>query len=410
MKQWLKKHNILTWIISLALAIGLWCYVMNQENPTRTLEYRNISVQLIGADDLYNTYNLSVVEGTEATVDVRVSAPSSRLANLTVSQIKVTANLSDSISAPGTYDLPYEVILPESGMTCVKSSPSTLEVTVDRIETKSVPVEVVIEGESPDGYKIGEPELQVDTVNINGPEQELNRIAKAEIRLNAKNLKKSISDVSSEYTLVNKNGSSVDMTNISRETTRVKVTVPVLRVKQVPLTVSLTPDSAVAAKNASVALSPSTIEVQGDPDAVDALESIEVGSININKAENGDSFTFAINLPTGITLTTGQDTSVRAVLSMDNTEEKVFTVTNISVSDTASDPTKKVELQTDSMKVTLVGTKNILNKIDSDSIEIVAEIDSSELSAGKHKVGVTVNTPDDVSVNGSYSVEVIISE
>ncbi|MDO5547262.1 MAG: CdaR family protein [Eubacteriales bacterium] len=410
MKQWLKKYNILTWIISLILAIGLWCYTMNQENPTRTLEYRNISVQLLGADDLYNTYNLSVIEGTEATVDVRVSAPSSRLANLTASQIKVTANLNESISTSGTYDLAYQVILPESGMTCVDSNPSTISVTVDRIETKSVPVEVVIEGDSPDGYKIGEPELQVDAVSITGPENELDNVAKAEVSLNAKDLNKSISDVSSEYTLVDKNGASIDMTNISRETTRVKISVPVLRVKEVPLSVALTPETSVEAKNASIALSPSTVEVQGDPDAVDAMESIEVGSVNINKAENGDVFTFAINPPTGITLTNGQEKNVRAVLSMDSTEQRVFTVTNISVSDTATNPTKKVELQTASMEVKLVGTKKILDQVNNDSIAVVAEINSSELTPGKHKVGVTVDTPDDVSVNGSYSVEVVIRD
>ena len=105
MKQWLKKYDLLTLIISFVLAVGLWCYVMNQENPTRTLEYRNINVQLQGADDLYNTYNLSVIEGAESTIDVRVSAQNSRLANLTASQIKVVANLKDSISTPGTYDL-----------------------------------------------------------------------------------------------------------------------------------------------------------------------------------------------------------------------------------------------------------------------------------------------------------------
>jgi YbbR domain-containing protein len=296
-------------------------------------------------------------------------------------------------------------------MTCVKSSPSTLQVTVDRIETKSVPVEVVIEGDSPDGYKIGEPTLQTDTVAITGPEKELELVTKAEVRLKAKELKESISDVSYEYTLVNKSGASVDTTRISRETTGVKVSVPVLRVREVPLTVSLTPEEAIEAKNASVTLSPSTVEVQGDPDAVNAIEEIEVGSININKAENGDLFTFEINPPTGISLTDGQDKNVRVALNMDNTEQRVFTVTNISVSDTASDKSKKiVELQTESMQITLEGTTKILDELDSNAIQVVAEIDSSELSAGKHKVGVTIDTPDNVSVSGSYSAKVNIRE
>ena len=410
MKQWLKKYDLLTLVISFVLAVGLWCYVMNQENPTRSLEYRNINVQLQGADDLYNTYNLSVIEGAESTVDVRVSAQTSRLANLTASQIKVVANLSDSISTSGTYDLAYEVILPESGMTCTESNPSTVSVTVDRIETKTVPVEVEISGESPKEYKIGEPELQTDTVSITGPENELDRVAKAVVELDAKNLKQSISDVSSEYTLVDSNGSSIDMTNISREATRVKVSVPVLRVREVPLTVSLTPEDDIESKNASVKLSSDTVKIQGDPDAVGAITSIEVGSININNAENGDSFTFAITPPTGITLADGQESSVRAVLSMDSTEQRKFEVTNITVNDTAESGAKTVELQTQKLAVTLVGTKKTLDQLDSGQIHVEAQVDSSELTAGKHKVGVTIETPNAVSVSGSYSVEVSIRE
>ena len=410
MKQWLKKYDLLTLVISFVLAVGLWCYVMNQENPTRSLEYRNINVQLQGADDLYNTYNLSVIEGAESTVDVRVSAQTSRLANLTASQIKVVANLSDSISTPGTYDLAYEVILPESGMTCTESNPSTVSVTVDRIETKTVPVEVEISGESPKEYKIGEPELQTDTVSITGPENELDRVAKAVVELDAKNLKQSISDVSSEYTLVDSNGSSIDMTNISREATRVKVSVPVLRVREVPLTVSLTPEDDIESKNASVKLSSDTVKIQGDPDAVGAITSIEVGSININNAENGDSFTFAITPPTGITLADGQESSVRAVLSMDSTEQRKFEVTNITVNDTAESGAKTVELQTQKLAVMLVGTKKTLDQLDSSQIHVEAQVDSSELTAGKHKVGVTIETPNAVSVSGSYSVEVSIRE
>ena len=410
MKQWLKKYDLLTLIISFVLAVGLWCYVMNQENPTRTLEYRNINVQLQGADDLYNTYNLSVIEGAESAVDVRVSAQNSRLANLTASQIKVVANLKDSISTPGTYDLAYEVILPESGMTCVESNPSTVSVTVDRIETKSVPVEVEISGKTPEGYKIGEPELQSDTVNITGPENELDRVAKAVVELDAKKLKQSISDVSSEYTLVDSSGRAVDMTNISREATRVKVSVPVLRVREVPLTVSLTPEDAIESKNASVKLSSDTVKIQGDPEAVGAISSIEVGSININNAENGDSFTFAITPPTGITLADGQESSVRAVLSMDSTEQRKFHVTNITVTDTAQSDAKAVELMTQELTVTLVGTKKTLDQLNADDIHVVAQVNTAELTAGSHKVGVTIETPNAVSVSGSYSVEVSVWE
>ena len=142
MSNWFTKHDILTKLLSVMAAIILWSYFMSVQNPTRTVEYRDIAVQLTGVDQLYNSYNLKVVEGADTTVNVKVSASTSRLATLTASQIKVQVNLSDSISAPGTYEIPYNVILPESGMTCVNRSPETITLSVDEIETKIVPVSV----------------------------------------------------------------------------------------------------------------------------------------------------------------------------------------------------------------------------------------------------------------------------
>ncbi|MGN1014205.1 MAG: YbbR-like domain-containing protein [Butyricicoccus sp.] len=410
MKQWLKKQNIWIWILSFLISVFLWNYIMDMQNPTRTLEYRDISVQLTGADDLFNRYSLTVIEGADTTVNVRVSASSSRLANLTASQIKVRADLSESISAPGTYDIPYEVILPESGMTCVSHTPSTITVKVDRMETKSVPVEVNIKGDALDGYKIGEPELQTDTVNITGPEQELDNVANAVITLQAKDLTESISNTSYDYKLVDSSGKSVNTTNISRETTRIKLSVDVLRVKTVPLSVTLVPKDMAKELNASVELSVNKVEIQGDPQAVDAITSIELGSINVNKAEDGDSFPFEIKPPTGVKLTDGQEQTVHAVLSLDDIEEKQITVTNINISDSAQNSGKTVELRTESMKITVNGRKRVLDELSAEDFSVVAEINSAELSDGRHKVGVRVEAPDNVTVSGAYSVELVVSK
>ena len=112
---------------------------------------------------------------------------------------------------------------------------------------------------------------------------------------------------------------------------------------------------------------------------------------------------------TGI-LADGQESSVRAVLSMDSTEQRKFHVTNITVTDTAQSDAKAVELMTQELTVTLVGTKKTLDQLNADDIHVVAQVNTAELTAGSHKVGVTIETPNAVSVSGSYSVEVSVWE
>lgn len=412
MKKQRKKIDPIAVILSLLVAICLWNYTMNAKNPTRTLEYRGISVQLTGADDLYNAYSLSVVEGADTTVNVKVSASSNRLANLTAAQIKVRADLTESISSPGEYEIPYEVVLPETGMTCVSSSPSTLKVTVDRIETKSVPVEVELDGTATSDYKIGTPKLAVSTVNITGPEKELDKVANAVITLNAKKLTESISDVSYDYSLVDSDGKTINSKNISRETTRVKLSLDVQKIKTVPLKVTLTPQEDVEVLNASAALSVEEVKIQGDADTVDAVDSITVGTINVSKAENGDTFTFDIPLPTGVKMADGQEKTVHAELKLDDVKKKTMEIKNILLTDTAAEKNdaKNSKLLTDTLTIRVEGREKVLNELHESDIYAVAEVDSSELSVGKHKVSVHLEVPHNVSAIGTYRVEVQISE
>ena len=78
MRKWITQHDVLTKLLSIVAAFILWSYFMGAQNPTRTLEYKDISVQLTGVNQLYNNYNLKIIEGADATVDVKVSGSTNR--------------------------------------------------------------------------------------------------------------------------------------------------------------------------------------------------------------------------------------------------------------------------------------------------------------------------------------------
>lgn len=405
MNNWFTKHDILTKLLSVMAAIILWSYFMSVQNPTRTVEYRDIAVQLTGVDQLYNSYNLKVVEGADTTVNVKVSASTSRLATLTASQIKVQVNLSDSISTPGTYDIPYNVILPESGMTCVSRNPETIQLSVDEIETKIVPVSVELSKDAPKGYRYGTPKLSVDSVKISGPATILEEVSKAVVSIDTHGAKEDISNNYS-YKLVNDNDKAVDTTNISRDVASVTVTVPVYQIKSVPLEVSVSPEN--AADSISTSISPKTVEIVGAPDAVEAVKSIKLGAINANDVENGGTYDFDINLPIGVSLTDGQPTTATVTVSTQEDVTREYTVNDIRLEDTNKDPKAEVTLETASLKVTLTGKEKLLNSISADDIYGVAELASADLSVGQHTIGISISSPDGATVTGNYSVVIRI--
>ena len=54
MRKWITQHDVLTKLLSIVAAFILWSYFMGAQNPKRTLEYKDIAVQLTGVDQLYN--------------------------------------------------------------------------------------------------------------------------------------------------------------------------------------------------------------------------------------------------------------------------------------------------------------------------------------------------------------------
>ena len=406
MKNWFEKHDIFTKLLSVLAAIILWGYFMGIQNPTRTLEYKNISVQLTGVDELYNSYNLKIISGADETVDVRVSGSSSRLATLTASQIKVRADVSESITAPGEYEIAYHVILPESGMTCVGRTPETISVTVDSVQTKTVPVSLNLSDEAADGYVFEQPTLSTESVEISGPETELDQVTSAVVSVDTSELRDTLTE-NYTYKLVDKDGKAVDTTNISRSVASVAVTIPVKQIKSVPLKVTTAPENAEA--DISTTISPKSVEIIGDPSTVSGIDSIVLGAVNANTAEDGDTFDFDISVPTGVRLNDGQPTTATVTVSVASDARETFEITDISLNDINKDEDAEVTLETESLKVTLSGTRKQLEAVKASDISAVAEIASADLSDGQHTIGATISSPDNTTVIGTYSVTVRIT-
>ena len=52
MMEWMRKHDILTRLLSLMAAIMLWLYVVESRNEDVVQTYKNIGVQIQGLDVL----------------------------------------------------------------------------------------------------------------------------------------------------------------------------------------------------------------------------------------------------------------------------------------------------------------------------------------------------------------------
>ncbi|MCX7615261.1 MAG: hypothetical protein N2Z65_05865, partial [Clostridiales bacterium] len=105
--SWLRKYDILNKALCLLAAVLLWFYVVSVQNPEKSTEINNISVNLIGEDQLVAKYGLAVVEGNHPTISLKITGRREKIAQVTPDKIVVSANL-ETINSPGVYAIQYQ--------------------------------------------------------------------------------------------------------------------------------------------------------------------------------------------------------------------------------------------------------------------------------------------------------------
>src|SRR5262245_40920508 len=101
-------------------------------------------------------------------VDYRVS--NEQAGGVTAEDFVVTVDISayDLERAPEPQELPLEVRALKDGLEDLTVVPETIRVAADRVEVRSVPVEVD-RGTIPEGLEIDEPVVSAETVEVRGP-------------------------------------------------------------------------------------------------------------------------------------------------------------------------------------------------------------------------------------------------
>lgn len=407
----IKESKILYIILSVFIAMFLWLYVINVENPDIDMGINNISVKLLGQDEILNKNSLIITKNKNPTIDITVRGKRSDLAKLDRNTVTATCDLS-GITDAGNYKLNYIISLPssvsESNVQITKRSTAIIELTISRYITKAVPIRAVLDGNIADGYVAADFIITPDKISVGGPEEIINQIEYGTAVLKHNNVDKDIKQ-SVGYKLFDKDGNEVDTRSIYKNTNTVDVALPVLRVKELPLTVDFIEGGGAKKENAIYTIDPVSIKVSGLPEDIEKLESLSLGAIDLSTVISNKTFEFDIVLPEGVNnlsdiqtadVSVGiKDLIVKTILVPDTN----FTLHNIPSG-------FDVTLLTQSISVDVRGTEEVLS--DLSELNIFVSADVSGLSTeGEHTVSayVTVQGVTGVGILGTYRILVSLT-
>ncbi len=409
----MKRNKIISLLLAAVISVSLWVYVVTTVTPEDSQWIRNIPVTFANEDGLFSDRNLTLTQGRNATVDLKVYGKRQDLLKLSNSNITITADLSD-VLGPGEWQLRYTVEMPETvsdnDISIESRSTYEVDVQVDLLSVKEISVQAVFQGSVADGYVQDPIELEYDTLEISGPQDQVSQVDHAQVVLERTNLSKTVSD-SLTYTLVDADGNEISSDEIHCSVDKIGVMMTVSLVKELPLTVQFIDGGGATEEHVVSSIEPSTITVKGSAEDLEGMNSLNIGNIDLSTVPTNKAYTgtFNIVLPDNLINMTGEETAAVTV-ELKNLKEKTLRVTNLELSNTPSN--LKAALGTVSLQIKVRGPSDVMDAVTASSIRAVADLSSIGTSTGQFSVPVDVYVDgfSGVGAMGSYSVLVSVSE
>ncbi|MGM9582116.1 MAG: YbbR-like domain-containing protein [Phascolarctobacterium sp.] len=163
----IRKENLLARIACLLVAIGLWVYVMTDQNP---IVERNVEVRL----QQMNLPNNMMVFNVPNKVMVKIRGTRTKVTdNL---ENKITASLNLKNVTEGQQSLPVKVSFAAGDV--VQVTPNEVSVYVDTVSEKKVPVVTRIVGAVSNDMTIGHSVITPAQVTLRGATHRMNKVNK----------------------------------------------------------------------------------------------------------------------------------------------------------------------------------------------------------------------------------------
>lgn len=406
------KNKIYSALLSLVIAFGLWMYVITEVSPNSEWTYYDIPVILEG-ETLLKERRLVITDISSTNVDLTLSGNRSDLNELNNSNITLKADMT-RIYDPGTHKIGYDIILPghvaSNAFERENQYPDSITVTVERLETKEVPVNIIYQGKAADGYVVRRADVQMDNENVvvTGPASVVEQITQAIITINLEGQTESISQ-NYRYTLCNSEGAGVDSEMITVNTEEVHVDLTIHRKKQVDLVVTIVPGGGATEEDVELVLSTESIQLSGSDIALEQVgDTINLGTINLADYETATQITFTIPTYEGVTNDSGE-TEVTVNLRFEGLMTKEIIIEDFTIIGVPEG--YKAEVVTEKLTVKVRGPYELVNKLTAKDMVATVDFTDEEVGDATMRVSITFSEKfQGLGVLGKHSVTTSLQE
>ncbi len=393
MREILRK-DFLYKVGALVIAILLWFYVTNLQNPVIEKVIAGVSVEYTGlAEGL-------VLDSHTETVEVRVKGPDTIINPLTAKDLKIQVNLSGTGSGEAVLPLEQHLVKVPEGAEVVSTKPQNIQVYIDSVKEKQLPVYVEYTNTVAEDYSSFEANMTPSLVVVRGGSRLLENLESARVTVDLNNATENL-ELSLPVQLIDKSGKIASAGNLQISPDKIQVFVPV--VKNTPTkTVIIKPviigkplDGYVVTRTV---VEPETMKITGAAEKIDSIDHILTMPIDVSGLYANKTFLATLEMPEGVTSLF--QSMVKVLVQIEEAPiTKTFTDVGIRLGNKPAG--LKAVLSHEKVSVTVKGARADIEKLSVNSIQAKVDLQGVDPNRGKEEnitYEVKVTLPDNIQL------------
>jgi YbbR domain-containing protein len=376
--------------VAVVIAIVFWVAITQNAAP------RLITVTFDGRIPVERPDNVPagyVLRGQLGDVGVTLRGPSGSADRVALADLRATLDVKTlTLGQAEPQDARVTVTVAKEGVEVVDVLPATVSVRLERVTSRSVPVQPRFANSPPAGSRAGDAAVSPTEVRVTGPESDVARIVSVLATVGFGDAQTDI-ETSSPAIPVDAAGLPIEGLQVDPGVVVVKVPVlPIATTRTVPVVFTLRGVVAPGYWVVGVAMDPFAVTVRGDETVLSTLDRIETLPIDVGDLSATKTLTVKLSLPTGVTLLRPTDVSVTVTvqpLAGTRVFSSAVLVLGLSSSQTA-------ELDIGNVAVLIAGPVPTLANLPSE--QVIATVDVAGRGPGSYTLDVTVRAPAGLSV------------
>lgn len=402
-------NTTFTIVFSVLIAVLGWFIISFRINTSGERTISGVKVSLSQNSSAYQNLGLDIIDRSDRFVDITVTGDRNVIGSLTPSDFIVTPNYSRVLEA-GTYELELSAQKsdPLLNFEIVSIHSPTIELSFDNAISRRFSVALEMVGHSAaEGYVIGTIVSSPSEITVTGPENEIEGISRVVASYEVDEELNEPLRVTCPIKLLDASGNEITSGTLRTDVGEVDVTIPVYKRGLLELDIGFTnvPDG-FDVSSLEYVMSHTAINVAGLDKVIDNMTERVIGYVDLASFKVGESYTFEVNLPSGLVNLDNIET-VAVTFPRSDLSTKKVNVSDIRVENAPSnfDITVITPVIND---VTVIGPAEDIEQLLAGSVVAVVDMSATSVESGSYNVPVSFNVTSNSTtwVAGSYSVTI----